>query len=155
VMINSVNSGMSMPPPPPKQEQNLTEEQQTLISETLSQFDADNLSQADAMSIVETISQAGIQPGSGMEAIMAELGFDAKTIGDLAGVSEQGRMPPPPKQSSDEISSMVDYLTELMEEKFAESNSTSLSNDDKEQILSQVFEKFGIDDGESIINTTA
>ncbi|MFT5298624.1 MAG: hypothetical protein ACI9YH_004673, partial [Colwellia sp.] len=51
-MINSINSGGSMPPPP-RTEQNLTSDQQSVISDTLSEFDVDNLTEADALSIVE------------------------------------------------------------------------------------------------------
>ena len=144
--------------PPQRTEQSLTEDQQSILSETLSQYDAENLTEADALSIVESFSQAGIQPGVAMEKAMSDLGFDAKSIGDSAKVSEEGSRPPPPpppKQSSEEITSMVDYLAELMEEKLAASNSNELSDEDKESILTQVYQKFDIEDGESIINTTA
>jgi hypothetical protein len=83
--------------------------------------------------------------------------FNAKTIGELANVSEEGNRPPPPppQQSSDEISSMVEYLAELLEEKLASNNSDSLSDEDKQSILAQVFEKFDIEESDSIINTSA
>jgi len=154
-MINSINSGASMPPPP-RTEQNLTSEQQSVISDTLSEFDVDNLTETDALSIVEAFSEAGIKPGIALEKAVSEAGFDARTIGELANISEEGsRPPPPPKQSSDEISSMVEYLAELLEEKLAGSNSDSLSDEDKQSILAQVFEKFDIEESDSIINTTA
>jgi hypothetical protein len=156
-MVSSINSGMSMPPPPPaRTEQSLTEEQQSFITDTLSQFDADNLTQEAATSIVEAFAEAGIQPSAALETSLTELGFDAKSIGDLANVSGEGnRPPPPPKQSTEEITSMVDYLTELMEEKFAASTNNELSDEDKQSILAQVFEKFNVEEGDSIINTTA
>jgi len=154
-MINSINSGASMPPPP-RTEQSLTGVQQSVISDTLSEFDVDNLSEADALSIVAAFSEAGIQPGLALEKAVSEAGFDAKTIGELANSSEEGsRPPPPPKQSSDEISSMVEYLAELLKEKLAASNGDSLSDEDKQSILTQVFEKFDIEESDSIINTTA
>jgi hypothetical protein len=154
-MINSINSDVSMPPPP-RTEQKLTSDQQSVISDTLSEFDVDNLTKADALSIVEAFSEAGIQPGVALEKSVSDAGFDAKAIGELANISEEGhRPPPPPKQSSDEISSMVEYLAELLEEKLASSNSESLSDEDKQSILAQVFEKFDIDESDSIINTTA
>jgi len=160
-MINAMNAGMSMPPPPragASTEQNLTEDQQSFISDTLSQYDVDNLTEADALSIVEAFSEAGIQPGLALEKAVSSSGFDAKFLGDLANVSEKGSRPPPPpppSQSTEEITSMVDYLAELMEEKLAASNSNELSDEDKQSILALVFEKFDIEDGESIINTTA
>lgn len=155
-MINNVNSGISMPPPPSRTQQNLTEEQQTFITDTLAEFNADELSEEDALSIIEMFSQADIQPGAALEKVMSSAGFDAKSIGDIAAAADSGRPPPPPpKQSSDEISSMADYLAELLEETLAASQSESLSDEDKQAILAQVFDKFNIEPSESIINTTA
>ena len=65
-MINSINSSAAMPPPPRK-EQSLTSDQQSVISDTLSEFDVDNLSETDALSIVAAFSEAGIQPGLALE----------------------------------------------------------------------------------------
>ncbi|WP_077283525.1 hypothetical protein [Cognaticolwellia aestuarii] len=155
-MINNVNAGISMPPPPPRTQQNLTEEQQTFVTDTLAEFDADELSEEDALSIIDMFSQADIQPGAALEKVMSSAGFDAKSIGDIAAAADSSRPPPPPpKQSSDEISSMADYLAELLEETLAASQSESLSDEDKQAILAQVFDKFNIEPSESIINTTA
>lgn len=154
-MVNSVSSGMSMPPPPPRGEQKLTQDQQTLISDTLSQYDPENLTESDALSIIETFSEAGIKPSAALEESLAELGFDAKELGDIAQVADQGqRPPPPPKQSSDQISSLVDYLAELVEEKLASSDTDKLTDEDKESIMAQVFKEFDIEDRTSIINTS-
>jgi|TARA_R110000764_G_scaffold67038_1_gene139562 hypothetical protein len=144
-----------MPPPPARTEQSLTADQQSLISETLSEFDTENLSQEDALSIIETFSQANIQPGAALEKALSSAGFDAKSIGELANVSEGSRPPPPPKQSTEEITSMVDYLSELLEETLAANNGNSLSDEDKQSILAKVFEKFDLEESDSIINTSA
>ena len=144
-----------MPPPTPRSEQSLTSDQQSLISETLSEFDTDNLSQEDALNIIETFSQANIQPDAALEKALTSAGFDAKSIGELANVSEGSRPPPPPKQSADEITSMVDYLAEILEETLSVNNGNSLSDEDKQSILAQVFEKFDLEEGDSIINTSA
>ena len=142
-----------------KNEQSLTVDQQALITQTLSQFDAESLTQESATSIIEAFAEAGIQPSATLESALTELGFDAKNIGDLANVSGESNRPPPPppppKQSAEEITSMVDFLSELLAEKFAANNSNELSDEDKQSILAQVFEKFDIDNGDSIINTTA
>jgi len=154
-MINSISSGMSMPPMS-RTEQSLTDQQQSLITETLSQFDAENINEADAISIVEAFSEAGIQPGIALEKAMSEFGFDAKTLGELANATGRGDMPPPPpKQSTEEIGSMVDYLKQLLDEKLSTANESTLSDEDKQSILAQVFDKFDIEDRESIINTSA
>lgn len=153
-MISSINSGMSMPPPPPRSEAKLSEEQQTLISDTLSELDPDNVSEADALSIVEAFSEAGIQPGKAMESAMSEFGFDAKSIGELANVEQHAGQPPPPQDAA-EISSMVSYLGELLEEKLASLDGNELTVQDRNSIYAQVMDKFGIEQGDSIIDTTA
>lgn len=157
-----MSTGMPIPPPRNEagvnsnKEQTLTEDQQRLISDTLSEYDVNNLNETDAASIVTIFSEAGIQPGFALEKAIADSGFDARKIGELANIDNDGnRPPPPPKQTTEEITSLVDYLTELMEEKLAANNGNSLSEEDKQSILAQVFEKFDIEDGESIINTTA
>lgn len=143
-------------PPMSRTEQSLTDQQQSLITETLSQFDAENINEADAISIVEAFSEAGIQPGIALEKAMSEFGFDAKTLGELANATDRDDMPPPPpKQSTEEIGSMVDYLKQLLDEKLSTANESTLSDEDKQSILAQVFEKFDIEDRESIINTSA
>ncbi|MDO6721244.1 hypothetical protein Q4575_17675 [Psychrosphaera sp. 1_MG-2023] len=159
-MISGINSSGEMSRPS-RMEQSLTADQKTQISDVLGQFDPENLTEADAKSIVEAFSEAGITPGSGLASAMGELGYDAKTVGDLANVEQRGNRPPPPPppsgstQSSDELSSLVEYFTELMEEKLAESGETELSDNDKQSILAQLYDKFGIDEGKSIINTVA
>jgi len=157
-MISSISSGSSVTmPTSSRSEKVLTEEQQTLISDTLSELDADNLTTADALSIIDTFSEAGIEPGKAMESALSELGFGAKEIGDLANV-EGDRPPPPPAQSSDEISSMASYLEELLEETLAANDADSVEQLTEEQRFSayaQVMEKFGIEEGDSLIDTVA
>jgi hypothetical protein len=156
-VIDTISAGVSMTQPP-KVTQNLSEDQQRVISETLSQFDADNLNEENALSIVEAFSQAGIQPSPALEKSISDLGFDAKNIGELANVIDNdSRQPstPPAQQSNEEITSMVDYLAELLEERLADNKTNTLTNEDKESILAQVYEKFDIEHGESIINTHA
>jgi len=70
----------------------LTTDQKELINQTLEQYDASNLTQSDAQSIVSAFSEAGIQPGREMAQAMSGAGFDARTVGEMAGV--QGRPPP-------------------------------------------------------------
>lgn len=161
-MINPMNTVISMPPPPrATSEKSFTEEQQTVISETLSLYDVDNLNETDALNITTVFSDVGIQPGLALEKAVSASGFDAKSIGDLANANNSGNItsasPPSSiqKQNTKEITSMVDYLTELMEEKLAASNDSKLSDADKESILAQVFKEFDIKEGETIINTHA
>jgi hypothetical protein len=156
--INSASSSMSISMPSKRTEQVLNDEQKTLISDTLADFDPENLTESDALSIVETFSEAGIQPGSGLGDAMEELGFDAQTLGDLVNNDSDASRPPPPPppaQNEVEISSMVSYLADLMEERLASTDTSTLSDQDKQAIYSSVLEKFGLEEDDSIINTTA
>lgn len=71
----------------------LNSNQKLLISDTLSAFDASNLTSEDALSIVSSFADAGIQPGRELAETMEAAGFDARAVGEMAGV--QG---PPPGQ---------------------------------------------------------
>lgn len=161
-MINPTQSSMQMPPPPPRdgrEQQSLTDEQKTLISDTLAQYDAENLTESDAQSIIAAFSEAGIHPSREMEEAMSELGFEAREIGELAGFDgRQGPPPPPPsgnQQSDEQISQLVDYLSEAIEEKLSGTDVTELSDEDKAQILADAQQKFGLKQTDSIIDTTA
>lgn len=155
-MISSINASAAMVMPT-RSEKALTADQQTLISDTLSKIDVDNLTTEDALSIIETFSEAGIEPGKGMESALSALGFDAKDIGDLANVQEDNRPPPPPppSQSTDEISTMASYLEELLEQTLAASDAEELSDEQRYSVYAEVMEKFGIEEGDTIIDTTA
>ncbi|MCG6200887.1 hypothetical protein [Psychromonas antarctica] len=156
--INSASSSMSISMPSKRTEQVLNDEQKTLISDTLADFDPENLTESDALSIVETFSEAGIQPGSGLGDAMEALGFDAQTLGDLVNNDSDASRPPPPPppaQNEVEISSMVSYLADLMEERLASTDTSTLTDQDKQAIYSSVLEKFGLEEDDSIINTTA
>ncbi len=92
----------------------LTAEQKATITETLEQFDASTLTEADAQSIVSAFSEVGIQPGREMAEAMSAAGFDAREVGELAGVGPQGQgqgmngMPPPSKDGGRESGMNID-----------------------------------------------
>ncbi|MDF7799437.1 hypothetical protein P4C99_08170 [Pontiellaceae bacterium B1224] len=156
-MIESVGSS-SMSIPPQRMQQSLSSEQQSLVEETLQQYDLENLTEEDAQAIVETFKAAGIEPGQALEQAMADAGADAEEVGELAGVQgPQGNRPPPPPrpagaESEDtealEISSLVEYLEEILSEKEV----AELSDEEKQEIYTQVVEHFGLSAGESLIN---
>lgn len=93
-MMNSIGG----PPPPSNfggglsqaQPQKLSTEQQEQISDILSDYDADNLSDADASSIVSQIEDLGITPGRALESAFSDAGFDARAVGEQAGVGKGG-----------------------------------------------------------------
>ena len=65
----------------------LSEDQKQLVADTLKQFDADALSRVDARSIVTTFHDAGIRPGTNLAEIMKDSGFDARAVGEQAGLN--------------------------------------------------------------------
>lgn len=123
--------GIGGPPPPSgfssgvsqAQQQTLSTEQQEELSEILSEYDASDLSDEDASSIVSQIEELGISAGSALETALADAGFDARTIGDQAGVGEAGGMGGPggaggPGQQSGESTvdeTLLDVLSEALD----------------------------------------
>jgi uncharacterized protein (UPF0335 family) len=123
--------------------QPLSQEQRSAIDDTLSQYDPENLTQEEAASIVETFNEMGIQPGREMMEAMSASGFDAKAVGDLAGLQGPGqdggqmmpKGPPPQLDISDE---MLQELNGLLTDYY----SNELSEDEKETTLSAIKEIF-------------
>lgn len=138
-MINSISTASQMPSFAMQQSSNqqLTSEQTQLLEETLADLDPNSMSEAQAQTIVETLEAAGIEPNAALADSMSALGFDAKSIGDLAGVKggAQGAMPPPPSADSsvaqlelsdDQFSELDSLLTSLYEEENSENNKAIL-----------------------------
>ena len=108
----------------------LSTEQQAFISDLLSGYDSESLSASDAQEIVKALQEAGIEPSKAMESTMAASGFDAKEIGDLAGVGKEGggrpMGPPPPKK--EEMSSVSDLLESLLSSDEEDDSTTSATS---------------------------
>lgn len=153
-------SGSTPPPPPPRQssqETSLTEEQSTLISDTLSEYDVDNLSEADAQAIVNTFSEAGLEPGKNFADAIAEAGFDAKAIGDLAGVGQnqdQAASPPPPPPQS-EGQGFTDEMLTTLETLLSEYEGQDLDSDTIDSITSTMEDLFGLDKTGRLLDVNA
>ncbi|MBH0089175.1 hypothetical protein [Pseudoalteromonas sp. NSLLW218] len=151
-MINSISgSSASFISQQSSQASKLTTEQSDFVKETLAEFNAENLSAEDAQSIQAAFKEQGIEPTKELADLMSELEFDAKSIGDAGRV--EGQRPPPPTQNSLEsvdTDEVVSYLDELLTE-----YSSQLSDEDKESILASVQEKFGLSEGDSLLNVTA
>jgi len=149
-MINSIGSGMQMPAMQSSQSTMTTEQKEKAI-EILGQFSTDNLSGNDASSIVEGFSELGIAPSQELEQLMADNGFDAKGVGEMALENGSKMPPPPPPQNNVSNSSeMVSFLEELLED-----YDEQLSDNDKDSILSAVQEKFGMNSNESLVSVKA
>lgn len=152
-MINSVSGALPPAFAATTQKNSLNAEQKELISETLKKYDVGNLTAEDAQAIVATFSAAGIRPSQELAAAIASEGFDARAIGDRAGVRPGGPPPgPQPEAASQEINfrELVSYLEDLLSQ-FGDVN---LSDDDKESVYTDLRTRFGLEEGESIINIT-
>ena len=150
-MIGSVSSSTMMPQQMSggkgaSNTSSLTTSQQETISSVLSQYDASNLSESDAQSIVEAFKAAGIQPGQALEEAMSAEGFDAKEVGSLAGVGGRhggGNMPPPPPPSEEEvnsISSLLDTLLNMSEEEEDETTATTTTSEYDNSSFEEIME---------------
>ncbi|KAF7764250.1 hypothetical protein PCIT_b0196 [Pseudoalteromonas citrea] len=132
------------------------QEQQSTIADTLAEFDPENLSTEGAQAIISAFSEAGIKPGKQLGQLMADAGFDAKAIGELAGVDKGQRPPPPPDQNTQasiDLSSIAAQFAELVSDATDSSQQyANLSQDSKDAIYTQLVEELGLDAGQSIID---
>ena len=120
----------------------LSKEQTATIEDVLSQYDANSLSESDAMEIKDAFAEAGIEPSQAMAKAMESAGFDAKEIGDLASESGAssveskggGRpMGPPPPSDEEEVDSLTELLESLLssdEDDDESTTSTTATTDD-------------------------
>lgn len=129
MMINSVSSASTFVQTSAVQNSNsqsstLSAYQKQSIGTLLENYDASNLSAKDAVEIVNALKDEGIAPSKELASVIADAGFNAKEIGDLAGVSgggaaEGGRPaggPPPPRQGGNQSSEEEQsYLSELLD----------------------------------------
>jgi len=141
--INAISSSQVFQPQTSSisESSSLSTDQKAFITDLLSQYDSESLSASDAQEIVKTLQEEGIEPSQAMESTMAASGFDAKEIGDLAGVGKGGdggrpMGPPPPKQ--EEMSSVSDLLESLLssdDEDEDDTTTSSLSSSSFDSIL--------------------
>ncbi|SNR61416.1 hypothetical protein [Puniceibacterium sediminis] len=91
-MINSAtNSGVMLSQN--RQNSPLTQNQSTKLAETLSRYDADNLSDDDAKALVTSIRELGIKAGSGLADALGAAGIDAGDLAQKAGIGGPGGPP--------------------------------------------------------------
>jgi len=140
-MIGSITSTQPMIPMGNTQSStySLSDSQLETIQSTLSKYDSNSLTSEDAQEIVQVFQDAGIRPSGALASAMKNEGFDAKEVGDLAGVSNSnnGQMPPPPSamQRADEENSISSQLDQLLN--FNDQDSTSSNSLD--QILDYTY----------------
>lgn len=156
-MINSISNNLiSMPDQQGRSTSPLNEEQRQLIDNTLKQYDADSLSEADAQSIVQTFSEAGIQPGRELAEAMASAGFDAREVGQAAGV--QGPPPgqgmgPPPGQGNSAGTNLDKETLEALFTLLDQYLNEDMSEAERKSVLDEIRGTIVPEDG--LINETA
>ena len=64
----------------------LTDKQSQLVTDTLSKYDPNNLTEADAKEIVSSFREAGIRPSKALKEAMSAEGFDAREVIKKAGI---------------------------------------------------------------------
>ena len=64
----------------------LSSDQKAAVAKVLSGFDAKTLTPENAQAITSKVKDLGITPGIGPAQAFSEAGFDAREVGDLAGV---------------------------------------------------------------------
>lgn len=151
-MINNISSNSaSLVQQQSSQTAKLTTAQSDFVKQTLAEFDAENLTAENALSIQAALKEQGIAPTKELAELMGELEFYAKSIGDAARPEGQ-RPPPPPKNSIEQVNTkdVVSYLDELLAQ-----YSSQLNDEDKSAILSAVQEKFVLSQGDSILSVKA
>ena len=83
--IGAINSKAVLPTmPQARTTAGISADQKESMNKVLSQFDANNLSSADAKKITTAFKKIGVEPGRALEEVMAASGFNAQQVGQLA-----------------------------------------------------------------------
>jgi hypothetical protein len=127
--LAGIARGDMPPPPPPPSNTEDTEDLQDILASILEEYDSENLTQEDALEIIDALEAAGIRPSRELGEAMAEEGFDAKEIGDLAGITRGDMPPPPPPPSGEDDSSFSGLLSELLDSEDDENSVYSEADD--------------------------
>ena len=110
--IGAVNSKAVLPTmPQPRTTAGISADQKESMTKVLSQFDANNLSSADAKKITTAFKKIGVEPGRALEEVMAASGFNAQQVGQLA--FGQGAMPAEGPGGSQGVDTVRSSLAEL------------------------------------------
>lgn len=122
----------------------LTQDQLQLVEETLSNYDPNQLTQSDASDIVAAFSDAGITAGRELAETMASFGFDASTVGEMAGVGQtQGDRPPPPPSGGNVLTlNISDDMLQQLNQLLTDYYDTDLTDAEKTSTLDAIKDIF-------------
>jgi hypothetical protein len=85
-MIESNGILGSLMPQSLAQGRQLTDKQAELVKDTLSKYEPNNLTEADAKEIVSSFREAGIRPSKALKEAMSAEGFDAREVIKKSGI---------------------------------------------------------------------
>ena len=143
--ISSVTNG-SFSISAPMQAQPLSEQQKSLITSTLSNYDPQDLSASDASAIVKTFADAGIRPGGALAQAMGQMGFNARQVGQLGGASANQ---PPASQSGQGAAPLSEQQQNLVASTLSNYDPQNLSASDASAIV-QALSGAGIQPGAAL-----
>ena len=136
-MINSIQGVSSMMGAGMmSKSQGLTDDQKNTITEILSQYDPDNVTEEDAKAIFQAFKDAGINPTRGMKEVIEAAGFDAEDLRSKGMTDNQMPPPPPPGQSSGVNLSALQSLQEILNQY----DLTNLSEEDQTSLTQKLME---------------
>lgn len=117
----------------------LTDEQKQTIADILSEYDSENISEADAQEIFQKFKDAGITPARGMKEAIEAAGFDAEDLRAKGMPEGQQPPPPPPDQTSGSGSVNVSALQSL-QSILSEYDLNSITEDQQSELLTKLNE---------------
>lgn len=154
-MVSAISGTSMMGRMGQMQTQSLTDEQKQTIQDILSEYDPDEMTEADAKEIFKAFEEAGVRPSMGMREAIEEAGFDAEELREMgrpAGGPPPGGQPPMESTgSSNQISvSMMQSLQTILNQY----DLTNLSSDDQTNLMQQLTEA-GLTSTGSILDLSA
>ena len=134
--------------------QSLSDEQKTLIEETLAKFNPDTLTQSEAQEIISTFEANGIKPSSALDALLTSAGFEPSSIGETAGLERPPGNTPPPPPKEPEIASFLTEILSYMSEN-ADQYTDEEGNVDQTKLIALLNENFGVTEDTKLISFEA
>ncbi len=155
--MNTISAGISVQFPPQGFGQaKLSDEQKSAVSDILSQYDAETLSEEDVASIREQFREAGVRPSPELKSAIEEAGFDAEAFrpdgpppGGPGGAGGP-RQGPPPGTGDEDSDETLKTIASIFEDYDLE----SLSEEDLNEIQ-QKLQEAGIALPGSVIDQSA
>lgn len=120
--------------------QSLTDDQKTKITEILSQYDPENISEEDAKAIFQAFKEAGITPAKGMKEAIEAAGFDAEDLRAKGMPEMGGKMPPPPPPEEGSGQGMNISALQTLQEILNQYDLSSLTEEEQTELYTQLQE---------------